>query len=63
MDEIRVLDLEQMIPETSHKYVDLDQTRSERGPWPTKNMVSMWFKSETNLVVMIELLRTVKEEF
>ena len=25
-------------------------------------MVSMWFWNETNLVVMIDLLRTVKEE-
>ena len=46
-----------MILEESHKYnIEWDQTKSE-----TKNMVSMWFKNETNLVVMIDLLRTVKE--
>ena len=30
MDEIKVfiVDLKQMIPETSHKYIDWDQTRS-----------------------------------
>ena len=57
-----IADMEKMILERSHKYFDWEQTKSEQGPWPTKNMVSVWFRSETNLVVMIELLRIVKEE-
>ena len=64
MDETRkfIVDLQKMIPEESHKYMDWDQTNNQQGPWPTKNMASMWFKNETNLVVVIDLLRTVKEE-
>ena len=64
MEEIRkfIVDLQKMIPEESHKYIDWDQTNNEQGPWPTKNMVSMLFESETNLVVVIDPLRTVKEE-
>ena len=34
----------------------------EQGIWPTKTMVSMWFKNETNLVTMIDLLKVVREE-
>ena len=64
MEEIKdfIDDLEEMIPESSHKYIDWEQTKSEQGHWPTKNTVSMWFKSDMNLVVMIDLLRKVKEE-
>ena len=42
--------------------MDWDQTSNQQSPWPSKNMASMWFKNETNLVVVIDLLRTVKEE-
>ena len=56
-------DVEKMIPESSRKYIHWEQTHSEQEPWPTKNIVSMWFKSETNLPVMIEHLRSVKDDF
>ena len=64
MDEIRkfIVDLQKMIPEETHTHMDWDQTNDQQGPWPTKNMESLWFKNETNLVVVIDLLRTVKEE-
>ena len=64
MEEIKdfIDDLEEMIPESSHKYIDWEQTKSEQGHWPTKNTVGMWFKRDMNLVVMIDLLRIVKEE-
>ena len=50
-----------MIPESLRKYIDWEQTRSEQGHWPNKTMVSVWFKNETNLAVMIDLLRTIKD--
>ena len=64
MDETRkfIVDLQKMIPEETHTHMDWDQTNNQQGPWPTRNMLSMWFKNETNLVVVIDLLRTVKEE-
>ena len=51
-----------MIPSSAQRFVDREQTRTEQGSWPTKTMVSLWFKSETNLGTMIELLRVVKAE-
>ena len=51
-----IADLENMILESSHNCIDWKQTKGEQGPWSTKNPVSMWIKSETNLVLMIELL-------
>ena len=52
MDEVApfLVDLKQMIP------------LNAQGSWPTKTMVSLWFKSDTNLATMIELLLVVKDE-
>ena len=51
-----------MVPRQAPKWIAWGQTRKEQGTWPTKTMVSVWFKNETNLVTMIELLKTMKEE-
>ena len=58
-DEVSTLvkDLERLVPQQAHKWIDSEQTRKERGTWPTKTMVSMWFKNETNLVTMIDFLK------
>ena len=63
-DEVATLvsDLERMVPPQAQKWIDWDHTRRERGTWPTKMMVSMSFKNETNLVTMIVLLTIMKEE-
>ena len=50
-----------MVPRQAHKWIDWDQTSKEQGNWPTKTMVSMRLKNETNLVTMIELLKVAKE--
>ena len=34
----------------------------QQGNWPTEVLVRMWFKSETNLATMIELLRVVRDQ-
>ena len=62
MEEVAafVVDIKQMIPLSAQRFADWEQTRTEQGNWPTKTMVSLWFKSETNLAAMIELLRVVK---
>ena len=54
-----VSDLERIVPQQAPKWVDWDQTRKDPGTWPTKMVVSMWFKNEANLVTMIDLLRTI----
>ena len=51
-----------MIPSSAQRFVDREQTRTEQGNWPTKVLVSIWFKSETNLATMIQLLRVVQDE-
>ena len=63
-DEVATLvsDRERMVPQQAQKWIDWDQTGKEQGTWPTKMMVSMWFKNETNLVTMIDLLKIMKEE-
>ena len=38
------------------------QTRTEQASWPTKKIVNMWFKNDTNLATTIGLLRIVKDE-
>ena len=45
-DEVMMLvsELEKMVPQQAHKWIDGGQTRKEQGTWPTKTMVSMWFK-------------------
>ena len=63
-DEVAKLlsDLERMVPQPAQKWIDWDQTKKEQGTWPRKIMVSMWFKHETNLVTMIDLLKITTEE-
>ena len=56
-----IKDLHKMVAIQFHKYIDLDQTRTEQGTWMTKTLVSMWFKNETNMATMIEMLEIVKE--
>ena len=57
-----VSDLERMVSQQAQKSIDWDQTRKEQGTWPTKMMVSTWFKNETNLVTMIDLLNKELEK-
>ena len=51
-----------MIPSSAQRFVDQEQTRTEQVNWPTEVLVSMWFKSETNLATMIQPLWVVKDE-
>ena len=37
-----IRDLEKMVPDQFHKFIDWDQTRTEQGTWPTKTFVNMW---------------------
>ena len=55
-------DLERIVPQQAHKWIDWDQTAKEQGAWPTKTMVSMWFKNETNSATTTELLKRIEEE-
>ena len=48
-----IVDLQKMILGQFHQYVDWDQSKEEQGNWPTKTMVSMCFRNETNLATMI----------
>ena len=57
-----LVDLRQMIPFNAQRFVDWEQTSTEQEDCPTKILISMWFKSETNLATMVELLRVVKDE-
>ena len=52
-------DLQKMVLDQLHKYLDLDQTRTEQGTWPTE---TLWFKNETNMSTMIVILEIVKHE-
>ena len=49
-----------LVRQQAQTWVDWD--RKEQGTWPTKMMVDMWFKNETNLLTMIDLLEITKEE-
>ena len=52
-----------MIPGQLHQFFfDWDQSRKEQGNWPTKTTVKMWFKDETNLALLIKLVKVEKEE-
>ena len=48
-----VRDLQEMLPDQYQKYIDWDQTRTEQGTWPTKSIVCIWFRNETNLPTMV----------
>ena len=50
-----IVDLQKIIPGQFHQHIDCDQSRKEQGNWPTKTIVNMWFKNETNLAAMIGL--------
>ena len=51
-----------MAPDQYQKYIDWDQTRTEQGTWPTKTIVSMWFRNDTNLPTLVGLLDIIKTE-
>ena len=55
-------DLVKMMPQDVRKLIDSEQTRSDRGPWPRKIMVSLWFKHDTGLTMLIEIMKMVIEE-
>ena len=50
------------MPSQFHQFFDWDQSRKEQGNWPTKTIVNMWIKNETNLATMIGLPKIVEEE-
>ena len=55
-----IKDLHRMVHD--QKYIDWDQTRTAQGTWPTKTIVSMWFRNETNLPTMVGMLDIIKNE-
>ena len=55
-----IRDLQKMLPDQYHKYIDWDHSRKEQGTWQTKTIVSMWFKNETNLATLVGMLDIVK---
>ena len=57
-----IRDLQKIVPDQFHKYIDWEHTRTEQGTWPTKKLVSMWFKNETNMSTMIGMLEIVRNE-
>ena len=58
-----IKDLNQMVPgKIKSILIDWDQTRTEQGTWPTKTIVSMWFRNETNLPTKVGLLDIIKTE-
>ena len=57
-----IVDLQKMVPNEFHQYIDWHQTRREQGNRPTKAIVNMWFENETNLATMSGLLKVVKDE-
>ena len=56
------VDLQKMVPNELHQYIDWDPTRTEQGNWLTKTIVNVWFMNETNLTTMIGLLKAFKDE-
>ena len=44
------------------KLIDRDETKHDQGPWPRKTMVSLWFKHDTSLMLMIEILKKMREK-
>ena len=56
------VDLQKMVPNEFHHYIDWNQTRTKQGTWQTKTIVNMWFKNETILATMIGLLKVVEDE-
>ena len=51
-----------MVLDQYQKYIDWEQTRTEQGTWPTKTIVSMWFRNETGLPTMVGMLDIIKKE-
>ena len=62
LDEVMrlIVDLQKMVPNEFHQYIDWNQTRTEQGQ--TKTIVNMWSKNEANLETMIGLLKVVTDE-
>ena len=55
-------DLHKMVPDTLTDYIDWEQTRNERGTWPTQLMVRLWFSIEATLLTRIGLPDVMREE-
>ena len=55
-------DLQLLVAKEVHQYIDWNETRTEQGNWPTKTIVNMWFKNDTNLATTTGLLKIVKDE-
>ena len=56
-----IRDLQKMLPDQYQKYINWDQTRTAQGTWPTKTVVSMWFRNETHIPMMIGMLDIIKK--
>ena len=50
-----IVDLQNMVPNEFHQYIDWNQTRTEQGTWPTKTFVNMWFKNETDSQSLLKM--------
>ena len=57
-----IVNLQKMVPNEFHQYIDWNQTRTEQGNWPTKTIVNMCFKNETHLATMMGLLKVDQDE-
>ena len=55
-------DLEQVMPQEVRRWIDWEQTGSGQGPSPRTILVSLWFKHDTGLMLMIEILKMVRNE-
>ena len=54
--------LEKTMTQEVRKWIDWEQTRGDQGPWPRKIMVSLRFKQDTGLILMIEILKMMSGE-
>ena len=50
------------MPLEVRKWIDWDRTKKDYGPWPGEIMVSLWFTHETASILMIEILKMMREE-
>ena len=54
--------LEKMTPQEVRTWIYWEQTKIYQGPRPTKIRVSLWFKHDTGLILMFEILKLMTEE-
>ena len=47
-------DLEKMVPQQAQRWIIWDRTKKEQWARPRHIVVSMWFKHETNMIVMVD---------